>query len=75
MTYSAHVRVAIAEPLFELGVVLGVLVESLNGVSDDLHAHTIGEALQERAELAERLLHRSLRAQVVVVILDYARGQ
>ena len=75
MTYPAHVRVAVVEPLPELGVVLGVLVEGLNGVADDLHAHAIGEALQERAELAERLLHRSLRAQILMVVLRYARSQ
>ena len=75
MTYPAHVRVAVVEPLPELGVVLGVLVEGLNGVADDLHAHAVGEALQERTELAERLLHRSLRAQIIVVILRYTGSQ
>lgn len=45
MTYLAHVRVTVIEPLPEIGVVPRILVEGLNGVSNDLHAHAVGEAL------------------------------
>lgn len=70
MTYPAHVRVTVTKPLPELGIILRVLVKRLNSVADDFHAHAISEALQQCAKLAEGLLHRSLRAHLLMIVLD-----
>lgn len=70
--HAPHVRVHLLEPRAQLGVVVRVFDELLEGVEDDRHGLAVGEALEEGADLGEGGLEGGVCVEVAVRVAGRA---
>lgn len=71
-TYLAHVRINTLEPITELLILLGILPEVVQGVTNDTHAHAVREPLEKGPELAGGLVERAIAGQCLMRVLAMA---